>query len=268
MAADHPVRGTTRLAGVIGWPVDHSRSPQMHNAAYRVMGLDWIYVPLAVRPPRLAEALRSLPSLGFSGVNITIPHKQAAAEACDELSPEADMYGSVNTVVVEGESLHGHTTDGSGMLDAVGELPAARAVVLGAGGAARAAVGALRHAGAEVWVCARHADSAARLAGERVLGWPLAEPAGLVVNATPVGQQGDPRELPVDPRALDGTTVVCDLVYRGDGAETRLIAAARAAGCRTVDGLAVLVGQGARSFRLFTGLEPPLDVMERAVRGD
>ncbi len=266
MEAEPAVRGSTRTAGVIGWPVAHSRSPQMHNAAYRALGLDWVYVPLPVPPERLFEALRGLPALGFAGVNVTIPHKAAAAALCDELSAAARRDGSVNTILLRDDgTLRGETTDGDGLLDAIGPLPVGRAIVLGAGGAARAVVGALRAAGADVAVCARRPEAAAEL-GAEPLPWPLREPAGLIVNATPVGQSGDSAELPLERSALAGTAVVCDLAYRGDGTETGLLAAARDAGCRTVDGLAVLVGQGARSFRLFTGREPPVEVMDAAAR--
>jgi shikimate dehydrogenase len=267
MPGEPPIRGTTRLAGVIGWPVEHSRSPQMHNAAYAALGMDWAYVPLAVQPERLGEALRGLTALGFAGVNVTIPHKQAVAELVDELSDAARDAGSVNTVLVRGDgTLRGETTDGDGLLDALGGLPAGRAVVLGAGGSARSVVAALRAAGGDVAVSARRPEAAGAL-GVAVAEWPLREPAGLIVNATPVAQQGDAGELPLDPAALDGTEVVCDLVYRADGVRTGLLAEAERRGARTVDGLAVLVGQGARSFRMFTGAEPPVDVMDAAARG-
>jgi len=260
----------TRLAGVIGWPVSHSRSPQMHNAAYEALGLDWAYMALPVAPPRLADALRGLAALGFAGVNVTIPHKQAAAALCHELSAEAGRAGSVNTITVGVDgSLRGDTTDGAGMLDAIGRIPDGPALVLGAGGAARAAVAALVDAGLDVAVSARRDDAALRLAedlGGRAEPWPPRRGASLIVNATPVGQTGDAAALPLEEALLDRAEVVCDLAYRGDGAETGLIAAARRGNRRTVDGLDVLIGQGARSFRIFTGVEAPLDVMRTAAR--
>jgi shikimate dehydrogenase len=263
------ITAATRLVGVIGWPLSHSRSPQMHNAAFAALELDWEYVALPVAPPRLADALRGLAALGFAGVNVTIPHKQAVAGLCDELSPQADRAGSVNTITVaEDGRLHGDTTDGAGMLDAIATLPAA-ALVLGAGGAARAAVAALVDHGLDVAVSARREVEATQLAADlgcRVEPWPPRTGAALVVNATPVGQSGDAGELPVDETLLDAAESVCDLAYRGDGAETGLIGAARRRGLRAVDGLDVLVGQGARSFRIFTGVEAPLDVMRAAAR--
>ena len=149
--AEPGIGGGTRLAGVMGWPVAHSRSPQMHNAAYAALGIDWAYLPLEVEPARLADALSGLAALGFAGVNVTIPHKHPVAGLCDALSDEARRAGSVNTVLVrDGGRLFGETTDGAGMLDAIGDVPRGRAAVLGAGGAARAAVAALMARGLDV----------------------------------------------------------------------------------------------------------------------
>jgi shikimate dehydrogenase len=271
MAGERPIGGATRLAGVIGWPVDHSRSPQMHNAAFAELGMDWAYVAMPVAPGRLETALRGLAALGFAGVNVTIPHKQEAARICDEVSAGAAAGGSVNTVLVGGDALlRGETTDGQGMLDAIGRLPdAGQALVLGAGGAARAAAAALRDAGMRVAIAARRDGVAEQLAhGLRIeaAAWPPPSVPALVVNATPVGQAGAAEELPLPAPLLDGAEVVCDLAYRGDGAETGLVGAARSRGIRVVDGLDVLVGQGAIAFRLLTGLPAPVAAMQAAVR--
>jgi shikimate dehydrogenase len=264
-----PIRGATRLAGVIGWPVSHSRSPQMHNAAFAVLGLDWTYVALPVPPDRLEDALRGLSALGFAGVNVTIPHKEGVAALCDELSDEAARAGSVNTVLIaEDGSLRGETTDGAGMLAAIGELPDGEAVVLGAGGAARAAVAALLGTGRPVLVSARRTEAAERLTrevGGAVEAWPLRRAPALIVNATPLGQAGAADDTPFDCDLLSADMVVCDLAYRADGAPTGLISEARRCGARAVDGLDVLVGQGALAFRLFTGHPAPVDVMRAAV---
>src|SRR3954447_471116 len=148
MASERRIGGGTQLAGVIGWPVEHSRSPQMHNAAYAALGMDWAYVAMPVEPARLEQALRGAAALGLAGLNVTIPHKQATAAICDELSPQASRADSANTVLMsDGGRLRGETTDGQGMLDAIGDLPGPGALVLGAGGAARAAVAALAGAG-------------------------------------------------------------------------------------------------------------------------
>jgi shikimate dehydrogenase len=269
MAGERRIGGGTRLAGVIGWPVEHSRSPQMHNAAYATLGMNWAYVAMPVEPARLEQALRGAAALGFAGLNVTIPHKQATAAICDELSPEARRADSANTVLIlDGGRLRGETTDGQGMLDAIGELPGPAALVLGAGGAARAAVAALAGAGVAVTVSARRPEASEQLArelGARATDWPARDAPDLIVNATPLGQAGEAAGLPLEAGLLDGR-VVCDLAYRGDGAETGLIAAARERGARGVDGLEVLVGQGALAFRLFTGAEPPIEIMRAAVR--
>jgi shikimate dehydrogenase len=269
MAGERAIGGGTRLAGVIGWPVEHSHSPQMHNAAYAALGMDWAYVAMPVEPARLEQALRGAAALGFAGLNVTIPHKQATAAFCDELSPAARRADSANTVLVLGDGrLRGETTDGQGMLDAIGELPGPGALVLGAGGAARAAVAALADAGVAVTVSARRSEAAEQLAGElgaTAADWPARDAPELIVNATPLGQAGEAGGLPLDAGLLEGR-VVCDLAYRGDGAETGLVAAARERGARAVDGLEVLVGQGVLAFRLFTGAEPPIEVMRAAVR--
>jgi shikimate dehydrogenase len=270
MAAERPIGGGTRLAGVIGWPVDHSCSPRMHNAAFAELGMDWVYVAMPVAPERLEPALRGAAALGFAGVNVTIPHKRAAAGLCDDLSDAARRAGSVNTVLMGGDGLlRGETTDGQGMLDAIGALPAGGALVLGAGGAARAAAVALRDARLQVQVTARRREAAEGLAREldvEAVPWPPERVPGLVVNATPVGQAGPAGELPVPAQLLEGAEVICDLAYRADGAATGLIDAARARGARAVDGLDVLVGQGAIAFRMFTGLPAPISAMQAAVR--
>jgi shikimate dehydrogenase len=242
----------------------------MHNAAFAALGIDWAYVALPVEPARLDAAVRGLPALGFAGVNVTIPHKQAVASLCDELSDAARAAGSVNTLLVrEDGTIRGEPTDGAGMLEAIGSPVGGAALVLGAGGAARAAAAALRDAGVAVTVAARRPESARTLAGDldvSVAPWPPASLPALVVNATPIGQAGAADELPVAEPLLAGADVVCDLAYRGDGADTGLIAAARRRGIRAVDGLDVLVGQGAIAFRLFTGREAPVDAMREAVR--
>ena len=241
------IGGRTTLVGVLGDPVSGSLSPRMQNAAFAALALDWAYVPLPVAADRLEQAVRGLVALGFAGANVTIPHKRAVVALCDELSEVARRAGSVNTVIFRDGRVLGDSTDGEAVTSAI-DARGRRALVLGAGGAALAVAAALRDAGAEV-VTAHRGDP----------GWP---PAGdgfdILVNATPVRD-----EVLALPHA--GQQVV-DLAYRDDGEPTALVAAARAAGCeRVVDGLEVLVRQGAASFRLWTGLEPPVDVMRAAV---
>ena len=260
MAAERPG------AAVIGHPVAHSRSPQMQTAGFRAAGLDWRYTAIDVPPDGLAGFLAGLAGSGLVGVNVTIPHKQAAIAACDTLSAGARAAGSVNTIVVGADDrLRGHSTDGCGLLWALGDRAPADALVLGAGGAARAVVAALREAGWGVRVTARRPEAAAAL-GADVEPWPARRLASLVVNATPVGQAGDPQQLPVDPGLLGSGMLVCDLAYRGDGRPTALCRRAAERGAEVVDGLEVLLGQGIHAFRLLTGLDAPVEAMRLAVR--
>jgi shikimate dehydrogenase len=258
---------------VIGHPVAHSRSPAMHTAAYRALRLDWEYTAIDVPPAGLEPFVAGLAAGGFAGVNVTIPHKQAVLGLCDELSDGARRAGSVNTVLVRDGGLRGETTDGAGLLWALGNVEPADALVLGAGGAARAAVCALVDAGWRVSVSARRPEAAAEL-GVAVLPWPPEEAATLVVNATPLGQRdagpgpGQPGPGPIAAELLGPGMVVCDLAYRGDGMPTPLIEAARAHGARAVDGLDVLVGQGIAAFELITGIPAPVEVMRAAARGE
>jgi shikimate dehydrogenase len=265
--------GGRRRAAVIGHPVAHSRSPAMHMAAYRALGLDWEYTAIDVPPAQLGAFIGGLDAGGFAGVNVTIPHKQAVLDLCDELSGDARRGGSVNTVLVRDGRLRGETTDGAGLLWALGSIEPADALVLGAGGAARAAVAALTAAGWRVAVSARRPEAAAEL-GVAVQPWPPEEAATLVVNATPMGQReagpgpGQPGPGPIAVELLGPGMVVCDLAYRGDGMPTALIEAAVAHGARAVDGLDVLVGQGIVAFELLTGIAAPVEVMRAAARGE
>ncbi len=220
----------------------------MHNAAFAARGLDWRYVACRVDAADLEAAVRGLAALSFAGANVTAPHKQAVALLCDELDDAAERGGSVNTLVFEQGRVLGSSTDGEAVAGAV-RPEGAQVLVLGAGGAARAIGAALAHAGA--------AD--VRLASRRDDDWPPdGRLAQILVNATPLRD-----EVPVAPHA--GQQVV-DLAYRPDAAPTALVEAARAAGCEVVvDGLEVLVRQGALSFERWTGVAAPIDVMRGAV---
>jgi shikimate dehydrogenase len=242
------IRGTTTLVGLLGWPTSHSLSPPMQNAGFAALGLDWAYVPLPTPPEALAVAVRGLVALGLAGANVTIPHKQAVAELCDELDEVAARCGSVNTLVVRDGRVLGSSTDGQAVTDQV-EAAGRRALVLGRGGAAVAVADALRAEGAEV-----------RVAGRRDADWPPgAEDVDVLVNCTPVRE-----ELLLAPsQAMQ----VVDLAYAPDGTDTALVAAARRAGCAVVvDGLDVLLAQGAASFERWTGRPAPSDAMRRALR--
>jgi shikimate dehydrogenase len=257
-----------RRLGVLGWPVAHSRSPAMHAAAFAALDLTgWRYQRLPVPPDAFAETVRALPAAGFAGANVTVPHKEAALALADDASDAARAIGAANTLTFTADGILADNTDAPGLLDALPEPPAGRtALVLGAGGSARAAAYALLQAGAaDVAVYNRTADRAQRLAadlGARVAERPV--PADILVNCTSVGLQ-DPEAAPLDLAHLeDRYGMVVDLVYREGG--TALTRAAQARGITAVDGLEILVRQGARSLRIWTGREAPVEAMRLAAR--
>jgi shikimate dehydrogenase len=261
--------------GVLGWPVAHSRSPAIHNAALAALGMgDWHYQLLPVPPELFAETTRGLGGAGFVGANVTIPHKQAALALADSASEAASAIGAANTLSFAADgTIAAENTDAPGLIAAIGEpLAGKRALVLGAGGSARAAVWALREAGAaEVAIWNRTGSRAASLAREldaRAVSAP--ERAELLVNCTAVGLAPAPGEelgqLGLTPTLIGQFETVVDLVYR-DGA-TELLVAAHAQGARTLDGLEVLVAQGALSLELWTGREAPLQAMRQAARAE
>lgn len=261
------ITGATRVAGVIGWPVEHSSSPLIHNAAYAAAGLDWVYVALPVPPGRAGTAVRALPDLGIAGINVTMPHKIAAAAACDERSDVVARLGAANTVVVRDGRTIAHSTDGQGFLRSLADAgldPSGETVlVLGAGGASIAVVDALVAHGALVSVAARRRDAADALAaavpGATAVPWPTGPAAtSVVVNATPVGMAGDPG-LPVAPVA--GQWAV-DLVYHPH--VTPWLRRAAAVGAPHIGGLGMLVHQAAIAWELITGLPAPLAAMKAA----
>jgi shikimate dehydrogenase len=261
-----------RLA-VLGHPVAHSRSPTMHGAALAELGLgeEWSYEAIDLAPDELEPRVRAMEGEGFVGANVTVPHKGAALALADTLSETAREIGAANTLSFAAGEIRADNTDAQGLLDALPGSPAGkRALVLGAGGAARAAVWALLREGAEVDVWNRTALRAEHLCEE--LGGtavPELEQSAyeLIVNTSTAGMGGgDPfAELPLDPGGFAAGQTVADLVY-GER-PSRLLAAAASAGAETVDGLEVLVRQGALSLKIWTGLEPPLDAMRAAARG-
>ena len=269
MNSGRAITGSTRIVGVIGDPVGHSRSPAMHNAAFDALELDWVYVAFPVRRGEGAAAVRAVATLGLVGLNITMPHKADAAAACDDLSSEAGALGTVNTVVNADGTLAGHSTDGDGFLRALDDegiaVAGQRAVVVGAGGAGRAITHALGRIGAHVTVAARRPDAARSAASLAPGGAAIAldelavEHFDVVVNATPIGMDREPP--PFDTALLHDGQFVFDTVYP---VETPLLREARARGVRAAGGLGMLVHQGALSFSLWTGVEPPLEVMRAA----
>jgi shikimate dehydrogenase len=278
MCASEPrIGGASHVVGILGWPVDHSISPAIHNAAFAASHLDWTYVPLPVPPTALAEALGGLVALGFRGANVTMPHKTEAADLLADLSEDAGLLRAVNTIVVGGGGLQGHNTDAPGFerflrRDAGFDPAGTAALIYGAGGAARACALALARAGvAHLTVVARDEARAAPLAGiAEGFGVPVTVvrpgevgelTADLVINATPVGSHGAEPTHPALPR-LGAGVVVVDLLY--DPPSTDLQRRARAAGAATFGGLGHLLEQAALSFELWTGTPAPLEVMSAA----
>jgi len=258
----------TRL-GVCGWPVAHSRSPRMHNAALAVLGLhDWRYQRLPLPPQLFAETVRALPAVGFRGVNVTIPHKEQALALADTATETAKAIGAANTLTFEpGGAIHADNTDATGFLSPLPSSAYDRtALVLGGGGSARAVVYALRQAGArEVRIWNRTPARAQALA-EEFGAVVSAEPADIVVNCTSVGLH-DPDEtfkaLPLRADEMGAGRLVVDLVYRQGG--TLLLNTAKANGAEVVAGLEILVAQGAASLERWTGRTAPDAAMREAV---
>jgi shikimate dehydrogenase len=273
--------GRTKVLGVIGWPLAHSLSPLMHNAALAALGLDYAYVPFPIEPGRLAEAVTGLRYLGVAGFNVTIPHKQAILPLLDELSPEARECGAVNTVAREGERLVGYNTDGTGLVASLREdlgmaLSGARVLMLGAGGAARGAVGALCRAGVGAITVANRtpstaADLSARfrpsypgvvfascaLEGEQFGG--ALRSADLLLNTTSVGMEGTSFDG-LDLGCLPPAAAVYDMVYAP--LVTPLLVAAAARRIRCSNGLGMLAAQGEAAFTIWTGVSPPQGLMK------
>jgi len=264
------INGETRLAGVMGWPVAQSRSPRLHNYWLAHYAINGAYVPLPVAPEEFGTAVAGLKAAGFAGVNVTIPHKEAAAALCDELSPEAARAGAANTLIFRGsQGIFGDNTDGYGFIEnlraAQGGFDAAAgpALVVGSGGASRAILLALADAGVpEIRVSNRTDTRAAALA--RALDVPItvvpwserqdaADGVALLVNTTSVGMGGDP-ELPIEPAGLADGALVTDIVYYP--LQTPLLAAAQKAGYRVADGLGMLLHQARPGFRAWFGVDP------------
>ena len=267
--------GVQNFVGVLGWPLTHTLSPTIHNAAFRRLGFDWAYLAFPVPPEQLEQAIGGLRALGAIGANVTIPHKETVIAHLDQLSGDAAAIGAVNTIQRIGDRLIGHNTDVDGFREFMGgdagiRVAGLSAVVLGAGGAARAVVKALDDLGAaSITIVARSSERGAALtelvgrASASVESWSLAtELAGqadVVVNATPLGGHGDD---PVPNAAWHPGQAVVDLVYSPPS--TPLVEAARRAGADAWGGLGMLVRQAAASFQVWTGQDPPLEVMSAA----
>jgi len=269
------VNGETETFGIIGNPVHHSLSPEMHNASFRALGMNCIYVPLPVTDAH--KGVEGLKALGFKGVSVTIPHKQDVIPDIDNIDPVAEKIGAVNTLLIKGrgikaeKTVYGYNTDWLGANRALEEkisLKGSRVLILGAGGSARAIGFGLLEAGAEVVISNRTINKGESLASRLCCRFcPLDEldqvKADILVNATSVGMVPEVDNTPVPGELLTKFSVVMDIVYAP--LQTRLLREAEAAGCQIVDGLAMLLYQGAAQFELWTRKEAPLNVMQEVL---
>lgn len=259
--------GATEVYGIMGWPVTHSLSPAIQNRAFRELGLNKVYVPFPVR--EAGAALAGFRALGVRGVSVTIPHKQEVIPFLDTIDPVAARIGAVNTLLIEDGRVHGCNTDWQGANQALAEvvpLSGCRILLLGAGGSARALGFGFLEAGAEVVIASRTPSRGQALAAEMNCQWhPLAEAgkikAEVMVNATSVGMSPATEAMPVPGGILSAYQVVMDIVY--SPLETRLLQEAAGAGCRVIDGLAMLLYQGAAQFKIWTGQTPPIEAMRQ-----
>ena len=267
------ITGTTRIAGLFGYPVEHTFSPYMQNAAFSHCGLDYCYIPFSVHPDHLRNAIEAIRSLNLCGVNLTIPHKEASLPVLDSMDEEALAIGAVNTITNSAGLLTGHNTDGRGFAMALQEegifLEGSKALIIGAGGASRAVGYYISNTAKTLHIYNRTHEKAEILASflSRVSGnatvindlSSLTE-YDIIINATPLGlKEDDP--LPLDPDLLHPMQAVCDLIYR----KTPLLVQAHQHGCRTADGLGMLLWQGAYAFELWTGIPAPIEVMRTAL---
>ncbi len=272
--ADPRIGGATRVVAVLGWPIEHSLSPVIHNAAFDAMGLDWRYVALPVAPGAVPEAVAGLAALGFAGANVTMPHKEAVADVVDRLREDAERLRAVNTIELAAGSVVGHNTDAPGFArfleqDVAFDAAGRTALLYGAGGAARACALALARAGLTRLVVALRVPARAKGLEAALDGFATKVEivafdratdvsADLIVNGTPLGVHGETLPLP----ALGSGIVAVDLLYRPT--LTPLQQATRAAGGSAFGGLGLLLHQAALSFEIWTGRQPPLEVMSAA----
>lgn len=267
------ISGKTRVAALFGYPVEHTLSPLMQNAAFEHLGLDYCYLPFSVHPDSLKQAVESIRALSFLGSNLTIPHKEKVIPFLDSLDKEASAIGAVNTIVNNKGKLTGFNTDGKGFMRSLDEnlvSPSGKQVlIVGSGGSSRAIGHYLAKEAGSLYLYNRSKDKARSLAADlSAQGTPvkvidsLGDLAGfdIIVNATALGlKASDP--LPVDTDLLTSSQVVCDLIYH----RTNLCVQAEAKGCKTIGGAGMLLWQGALAFELWTGIAPPVEVMRKAL---
>ena len=278
------ISGKTIICGIIGDPVEHSMSPLMHNTAFKTLGLDYAYVPFKVKSLELRKAIEGIRGMNLRGVNVTIPHKVAVMPLLDRIDPLAEKIGAINTIVNDDGILTGYNTDAAGFLQTLHErgieLAEKRVLLLGAGGAARAIGNILAAEKAKLMVLNRRQelswaeDLARRLVQSYGAGVEVGELTNenlknaitnvdILVNATSLGMSPDNDQTPVPADLFQANITVFDIIY--NPLPTRLLQEAKAAGARTIDGLEMLVQQGAVSFEKWTGIKAPVDVMRKSV---
>ena len=278
------ITGKSKVFGIIGWPVSHSLSPVFQNAAFEYLGLDCCYVPFPVEAGKIDAAMRAIPALNIAGLNVTVPHKESVISCLSALSEEAMMIGAVNTITVSGDRLVGHNTDGQGFiasLSEAGEPVDGRSIlILGAGGASRAVVFSLAEGGASTIIIANRTVSKAESLTEQVrqrfpavkieaTGMEHADlkrvfhNVDMIINTTSIGlKREDPSPAPKE--FLHKDLFVCDLIYNPP--DTELIRYAKELCRGHMNGSGMLIHQGAASFKLWTGIEPPIQVMRQALQ--
>lgn len=267
------ITGGTRIVGIIGYPVEHSLSPPMHNAAFESLGIDYCYVPFLVHPDYLETAVRSIRALNLCGVNVTVPHKERVMPFLDEINGEAAFIGAVNTIVNSEGRLVGHNTDGRGFMQSLSEsgvtVENKDIAIIGAGGAARAIGYYLSQKAGTLYIYGRTKERAEKLVSDlnkikqNVQFLQDLSAIGrfhIIINATPLGLKKDNR-LPLDTALLRAEQTVCDLIYR----DTPLLIEASKKGCATLSGLGMLLWQGVFAFELFTGGKPPVEAMRNTL---
>ncbi len=274
----------TKLVGLLGYPLAHSKSPAMQNRAFQSMGLNFLYLPVEVEQEGLPDVINGMKKMNFAGFNVTIPHKIRVLEFMDELDYLAGVIGAVNTAVIEKGRIKGYNTDGQGFIRSMEEgagltVRGKRVFVLGSGGAARAITMTLAAHGVDrIYICNRRREKAEALSSEinaKIKDCSAAvafEPKtmegmlkniDILINTTSVGMHPHRHQTPMDAGLVDSSTVVCDIVY--NPAQTRFLEEAAQRGCKTVNGLGMLVNQGAEAFRLWTGQRPPIEEMYKAL---
>ncbi len=267
------ITGTTRITGLFGCPVEHTLSPAMHNAAFAHLGMDYCYLPFLVQPDSLGKAVDAVRALNMAGVNVTVPHKEAVIRFLDEVNEEASFIGAVNTIVNREGFLTGYNTDGRGFMRSLEEkgieVSGRSVLIVGAGGASRAIGYYLSEKAEDLAIHDIDGNKLSRLVSDlsrirknvkAVAKLESLDGFDVIVNATPLGlKKGDPS--PVDVSGLRSGRTVCDLIYK----KTPLLEAASEKGCRTIDGLGMLLWQGVLAFELWTSVFPPVDIMKKAL---